>query len=525
MNSAFTPDWRRPRRTNDVIDTAEDTADEQFWWNYFSCLVCGKPPTRSASSSSSSSKSHKRCARCKSAIYCSTECQKQDFTDGTHKANCAVIAKLWEKKKRLESSFWESKKTTSTNPFDDDEVYHEYPTVGQFWHDQPNSEMQKKTVNYAVTLLQLVQLLGRGESWRVSKIQSSSNNNTQSISMRRGEGNPLARELAIDLAFQLLHLDRTDMRIRLLIPSLLLENNYYQEAYDFLKYWLQAEASMMIMDLALMGDEEVKEEQSMQFLGMKGEDMFESPEQWMDGEMIYPSIGMVFELAFLKCTLLCSLRSGRFNADVESNGIAEKCISVGEEELERQAKVLLCLVHKWNPNLFPNLAENYTIRDGASSDKETFEVNKEGVVVSATPPGLDTLLNKQPPGFELQYKMGNPGGQTLDEAVAIWQRDMILWHVVDPMTMEYLSNFSSNLKENLVSVESLKGGPQNGSSSSSPSYDMEHQDNEENANKRKEAEALVKRLKQENPDRTMDQIMMHPDMAQLMIKHLHTEKE
>eukprot|EP00577_Skeletonema_sp_RCC1716_P031689 CAMPEP_0113411774 /NCGR_PEP_ID=MMETSP0013_2-20120614/22463_1 /TAXON_ID=2843 ORGANISM="Skeletonema costatum, Strain 1716" /NCGR_SAMPLE_ID=MMETSP0013_2 /ASSEMBLY_ACC=CAM_ASM_000158 /LENGTH=80 /DNA_ID=CAMNT_0000298187 /DNA_START=1 /DNA_END=240 /DNA_ORIENTATION=+ /assembly_acc=CAM_ASM_000158 len=80
--------------------------------------------------------------------------------------------------------------------------------------------------------------------------------------------------------------------------------------------------------------------------------------------------------------------------------------------------------------------------------------------------------------------------------------------------MEYLSNFSSKLQENLVSVESLKGVPQNGSSSSSsPSFDIELQDNEENANKRKEAEELVKRLKEENPDRTMDQIMMHPEMA------------
>ena len=99
---------------------------------------------------------------------------------------------------------------------------------------------------------------------------------------------------------------------------------------------------------------------------------------------------------------------------------------------------------------------------------------------------------------------------------------MILWHVVDPMTMEYLSNFSSRLQENLVSVESLKGVPQIGGFRQS--FNVAHQDNQENANQRKEAEELVKKLKEENPDRTMDQIMMHPEMAQLMIKHLHTEK-
>ena len=501
MTISFTPDWRRQRRENDVIDTSSSSS-APFWWSY-ACLVCGKPPTNE-NNESSSSKSHKRCARCKAAVYCSSECQKQDFIDGRHKANCNTIAKHWERKKSLEDLFWESKTIKSTNPFDDEEIYHEYPTVGEFWHDQPQSVMQKNTTKYVVTLLQLIQLLGRGESWRISKIQSSTLNEQSTTSRRRGEGNPLARELAIDLAFQLLYLDRTDMRVRVLIAPLLLEGGYYQEAYDYLKYWLQAETSMMLMDLALMGGEEVEDEQTMSFLGMKGENMLESPEEWIDGEMVYPSVGMVFELAFLKCTLLCSLRN-RYHHSSELKGIAEQS---NEEELERQTAMLLSLVHKWNSNLLPNLAE----RDGASSDRND----------STTPPGLDTLLNKQPPGFELQYKMGNPGGQTLDEAVAIWQRDMILWHVVDPMTMEYLSNFSSRLQENLVSVESLKGALE--SNGSSTSCAAENKDNEENANQRKEAEELVKRLKEENPDRTMDQIMMHPEMAQLMIKHLHTEK-
>lgn len=499
MTNSFTPDWCRQRRENDVIDASSSSAP--FWWSC-SCLVCGKPPPNNELSSSKSH--HKRCARCKAAVYCSAECQKQDYIDGKHKAICNSIAKLWERKKNLEDLFWESKTIKSTNFFDDEEIYHEYPTVGEFWHDQPQSVMQKNTTKYVVTLLQLIQLLGRGESWRVSKIQSSTLNEQSTTSRRRGEGNPLARELAIDLAFQLLYLDRTDMRVRLLIAPLLLEGGYYQEAYDYLKYWLLAETSMMLMDLALMGGEEVGDEQTMSFLGMKGENILESPEDWIDGEMVYPSIGMVFELAFLKCTLLYSLRSGDHHSS-ELNGIAGKS---NEEELERQTALLLSLVHKWNSNLLPNLAE----RDGASSDRND----------SSTPPGLDTLLNKQPPGFELQYKMGNPGGQTLDEAVAIWQRDMILWHVVDPMTMEYLSNFSTRLQENLVSVDSLKGAPQiNGSSTS---CDAEYKHNEENANQRKEAEELVKRLKEENPDRTMDQIMMHPEMAQLMIKHLHTEK-
>ncbi len=159
MTTCLNPDSCRPRRENDVIDASSSSTP--FWWSY-SCLVCGKPPTTTASSSSSKC-AHKRCARCKAAVYCSAECQKQDYTNGMHKANCSAIAKLWERKKRLEDSFWEDKKVKSTNPFDDEEIYHEYPTVGEFWHDQPQSAMQKNTVNYAVTLLQLVQLLGSGE--------------------------------------------------------------------------------------------------------------------------------------------------------------------------------------------------------------------------------------------------------------------------------------------------------------------------------------------------------------------------
>lgn len=531
MTTLFTPDWRRPRREDDVVMTADEDGSP-FWWSY-PCLVCGKP---SPPKDDDGGSRHKRCARCKSAVYCSSECQKQDFTEGKHKANCVALGKLWEEKKRLEECFWKSKKTKSTNPFDDDaeEEYQEYPVVGDFWHDRPNSELQKNTVHYSVTLLQLVQLLGRGESWRVSRIQSSNKakqSTGSNMSRRRGEGNPLARELALDLAYQLLHLDRTDMRVRLLIPSLLLEKGDagHQEAYDYLKYWLQAETSMMIMDLALMGGEDdTEEEQTIPFLGLEGEDILESPEQWIDGEMIYPSIGMVFELAFLKCTLLCSLKSGgkinlnESNENNKSTIIAEKCITIGEEELERQVKVLLSLVHKWNPELLPRLAEPYTISDGALSSENASEVVDEGTVKPATPPGLNSLLNKQPPGFELQYKMGNPGGQTLDEAVAIWQRDMTLWHIVDPMACEYLVNFCNNLQENLVSVESLKGIPQN-CNGGTRSYNFDHQENEENASKRKEAEELVRKLKDENPDRTMDQIMMHPEMAQLMCKHLNKE--
>ena len=98
----------------------------------------------------------------------------------------------------------------------------------------------------------------------------------------------------------------------------------------------------------------------------------------MDGEMVYPSVGMVFELAYLKCRLLCSLRSasgmdgdGELLADLVGRQCADAAAAVGEEEeereleLERQVALLLSVVHRWNPHLLPNLAGPYDVDAGA----------------------------------------------------------------------------------------------------------------------------------------------------------------
>ena len=423
--------------------------------------------------------------------------------------------KLWNEKSKLESIMWENKSSNSTNPFDDDEEdVFDYPTVGTFWHDQPQNEKEKTTTNYCVVLLGLIQLLGRGESWRMSRMQTKTESEwSNSSSRRRGPGNPLARELAIDLGYTLLHLDRTDMRVRLLIPSLLLEGEYYQEAYDFLKHWLQIETNLMLMDLALLGGLEDSVDDKKLVSIQTGADMLEPLESWMDAEILYPSIGMVFELAFLKCHMLCSLRS---NNNIEAFGVHDSS-AVDEGELETEIKLLLSVVHQWNPHLLPSLGERYWFKTGSLSPDDDF---CDMVAQRATPPAL-SLLNKQPPGFELQFKMGNPGGKSLDEAVSIWQRDMICWHVVNPDTMMYLSQFCSNLEKNLVDISCLNGGktkPKN-----EQSVDDAIDETDENILKRKEAEELVSKLRTDNPSITMEQIMMHPEMAQLMIKHLHTE--
>jgi hypothetical protein len=524
----------------------------------------------------------------------------------------------------------------STNPFDDDyddehdhsgeeeeeewegeggvesvrdDANDERPMVGRFWHDAPSTTIERLTTRYCVVLLQLVQYLGRGESWRVASSSSSSSYSTTSTSNGRNRrrrymsGNPLARELAIDLSYTLLELDGTDMRARLLLPSLLLEGGHLVEAYHYLKRWLSEESSLMIMDLALMmghDDDETYDDdvgaadpgggivETIEATKLSTTtktaicDVLESPRAWMDGEMVYPSVGMVFELAYLKCHLLCSLRrrrrrSGGGDAHSEEDGddVDDDDLPLGgddECELEYQVALLLSVVHRWNPHLLPNLArptpssrydnieeeigfhiDNTVVPspplsddidgttsagdgdDGGDGGSKVTTVVDDVANTAILPPALSTLLNARHPGFELQYRMGNPGGGTFDEAVSIWQRDMILWHVVDPMTMSYLVEFCLNLDDNLVDTRVLDGGRTMMAGESSAAADSNEHDGggnsnahvrdgdiaEVNAVKRNEAEELVAKLRRERPDRTMDQIMMHPDMAQLMIKHLH----
>jgi hypothetical protein len=489
--------------------------------------------------------------------------------------------------------------------------------VGKFWYDHPSSEIQRVTTKYCIILLQLVQLLGRAESWRVAASNNTTINNvnvhrrhqcqpiliddqqptttfisgvkkkegSQGIDNNNNEnnehiGNPVAREIALDIAYTLLYLDQTDMRIRLLIPSLLLESGYRYEAYNYLRHWLSIDTSMAIMDLAIMSDLPGMTDTestsvinnvvnatttfsimttSSSSLPTYHHDLLEPIEQWMDGDMVYTSIGMVFEMAYLKCHLLCSLKHGgllpfkavnddftdRFDRCAIDN---DDCVRADINELTRQVALLLSVVHRWNPHLLPKLADPYGTTDkGVIVDETvaaTVDKKDDATIHHGTqpPPALATLLNVHPPGFELQYKMGNPGGGTLDEAISIWQRNMILWHIVDPMTMEYLNNFCSRLDENLVNTSVLKGAMKASMTTTATTTEKriynketdvsELKDNinstvvsssdDANAIKRKEAEELVRKLQEEKPERTMGQIMMHPEMAALMIKHLQT---
>ena len=529
-NEIFTAQWLRPRRKNDVIPPASNHS----FWNQYPCLICGKTKHET-------SINPKRCSRCRSTVYCSSDCQKQDFGEGKHKAHCLALSKLWAEKERLEQCLWygSDKETRdgckSTNPFDDD---YENPemrnkehlpndqcaVVGKIWHDQPETKLQKNTTQYCVVLLQLVQLLGRAESWRVSRIVSSQGDRlTNGVHWRNKALNPLSLELALDIAFTLFYLDQTDGRVRILIPSLLLEGGYYQEAYNFMKFWTSANGCLMILDLALPGGAEDNREKSHSYVDEENQDMLESPAKWMDGEITYPSIGMVFELAYLKCHLLMMLKHESSGSEQNSK-LIESIGIVGDEELKQQVNLLLSLVHKWNPHLLPKLGkESYDICFGAYSS--SFGISGKSSIHPPTPPALDSLLNLHPPGFELQYSFGNPGGGSIDEAASIWQKDMILWHVMNPFTMEYLSHFCKGLENNLVDTSVLTGLV-NANSSEGGVNDAgtsNYQEQRNAAEQRKEAEELVAKLQRENPDRTMDQIMMHPDMAALMIKHLHTD--
>lgn len=278
------------------------------------------------------------------------------------------------------------------------------------------------------------------------------------------DGNPLALRMAVDIGLDLLYLEREDLRARLLIPPIYIELGMLQEAYDYLKFWIQPETTEMIMDLVTM---EISAEEAMtkSFLDLKNEDMTESPETWIDFDMLYTSCGMVFELAVLKLK------------------VAQQYEGKVADELHHQVRLLLSAVHKLNPHLLPPLGK---------WDASTGE-----------PAAVQELLMQQRPGFDLQCRMGNAGGRSLEEAVSIWQRNLVICHGDDDV-MTFLASFCSNIDENLV--------------------ELPNQIDDVDGKMREEAEALAARLQREQPNLSADGIMMHPEMAVLMAKHLQKSR-
>jgi len=438
----FTKDWRRPRPViRDAMeeeDQSPDVVEQTPAWPSpeptYGCLVCGKLPSPGSK--------HQKCARCHCATYCSRDCQLKDYNEGGHKATCKVLKKLWDEKKSLEAELY-----ALESPVE----------VGNFFHELPPTDAKTLTSKYYICLLNIVQILAREEGWRMTK--------TDYYHRPDGSaGNPLALRMALDVGLDLLHLERGDLRARLLIPPIYMELGMLQEAYDYLKFWIQPEATEMIMDLVTM---EISAEEAMTkpFLDLQDEDMTESPETWIDFDMLYTSCGMVFELALLKLK------------------VAQQYEGKIADELKRQVRLLLSAVHKLNPHLLPPLGK----WDASSGE----------------PAAVQELLMQQRPGSDLQCRMGNAGGRSLEEAVSIWQRDMVICHG-DEEVMKSLASFCSNVDDNLV--------------------ELPNQIDDADGKMREEAEALAARLQREQPTLSADGIMMHPEMAALMAKHLQQSR-
>lgn len=345
------------------------------------------------------SNSSKRCSRCHAATYCSPSCQRRDFTEGQHKSNCKMLGELWKEKSEMESQLWErtdesvppddgNAQGTPPTPPNDDEL----PKVGRFWIEKPITPLEKHTTAYCVCLLKMVQLLGRGESWRLKKTSYRPKTLTDEEMRSPPPGNPLALETSLDLALSLLHLNRTDMRVRLLIPALYLELNRLQDAYDYVKFWLLPSSTVLIMELTQM-ELDANGAMELSYLHLSGEDMTERPEDWMDLDMLYPSVGMVLELALIKIKMFHRIRRGGSSSGGVVVPVPDSWYRTGAEELERQSRLLLSVAHDLNPNLLPKFA---------SYD-----------VTSAQPAAVRELLDSNPPGFDLQFRMGNPGGRSV----------------------------------------------------------------------------------------------------------------
>lgn len=441
----FTKNWKRPMSYG-------ASARGSLEVDRHACLVCGKPPP----AADSDQPRHKRCGRCHAATYCSVGCQISDYRKGKHKSNCKLLETLWREKEELEGRLWNA--TAEGN--DDLRA-----KVGHFWSDKPSTPLTKATTAYCVCLLKLVQILSRGESWRVKRLEYPLSSNT------------LALRSALNLGLDLLYLDRIDMRVRLLLPSIYIELGLLQNAYDYLKFWLLPSSTMTIMELTQM-EMGADEAARLPYLHLQGENMAEPPEKWMDFDLIYTSVGMVFELALIKLKMAGKIEShGARDSDA---AVPASWMEIGNHKVKQQAALLLTIVHSWSPLLLLQF--------------KTYDPASEH------PAAVDELLNARPPGFDLQFRMGNPGGRSHDEAVAIWQRDMAIWDS-DRDAMAFLARFCSDIDANLVKLEQVRIT------------------DDETGTKRKEAEALVAKLQKANPDMSADQLMMHPEMALLMTEH------
>jgi len=376
--------------------------------------------------------------------------------------------------------------------------------VGKFWVDVPRAndarnpdtvssdKIPATTTKYCACLLKLVQILGRAESWRMKKtpyhptqrLSESSRIYSSPSQLSSLSGNPLALDLAIDIAFNLLYLDRIDMRVRHCIPALLLERGQIQRAYDFIKFWLLPSSCVFLEELVqgeydLTNDSNGFEREiiSRPFLHLHNQDMLEDPQIWMDFHSVYTGVGMVFELSYIKIQL--------------SKAYTEN--SPEYEKLHAQARLLFATVHAMNGHLIPPMAA-YVVP--ASGEK------------APPPAAIHELLNHMPPGMDLQYQWGNAGGGSIKEAAGIWQRDMLIWDNDPTVSMKVLCTFAKDLLENRSNIPVVP--------ESDPGRTIALE----------KAKKLVKELKDKYQDSALsaDQIMMHPEMAKLMLEQLHEQK-
>ena len=615
----FTPHWKRPS-VNSTANEKDDKTKDTF----FPCVVCWKESTPQSK--------HKKCSQCHAAVYCSRDCQKKDYKDGKHKENCKLLSKLWMQKKDLESQLWSDKRYVMTGPSANDdrnidvsnENYCDYsalppPKIGHFWHETPSHEndanmlnpfgstkdesandqqkdqkvylqqnQRTQTTKYCTCLLQMIQLLSRGESWRLKKCNylqqqntfiSTSSKSTSIISSSRQSNlipsrNPLALTIALNLALDLLYLDRGDMRVRSCVPSILIELNQYQQAYDYIKFWLLPSTHKRIVDLAQyeitvdesmmtkletsVNDTPLKATASAEndgdrdnydnintvsylpYLNLHQENIYEDCENWIDINEVYTNPGMIFELALIKYKLSCSHPSHIPTGKAELKNIKNDNMIDTQEiqnDMLRQAKFLLCLLHfKLNAHLLPSL-----ILEPRASITNQIQ-NSRGSQPCQRPAAVQALLSASPPGMDLQYRMGNPGGGSKQEAIGIWQKDMVAWDD-DDEAMTFLECFVRTELMPLIECDAKGSLNQVNDDSIIDSildrYRRSTNDNSDNPTslsvlinnleqkQKKEAIDMVDILRRENPklNLTAERIMMHPKMVELMAKHLKEKRE
>eukprot|EP00968_Pinguiococcus_pyrenoidosus_P003325 scaffold207_cov267-Pinguiococcus_pyrenoidosus.AAC.24 len=262
----------------------------------------------------------KRCGACGAVVYCSASCQREAWH--VHKQFCKRIRASTKLTRKLAVPLrnYSQMGEPARNAFEYD--------IGDFWGETPDKRKEVRLVRRS-----------SDKHW-VQPVKDSSD----------AENNPLAAELAIQHFRQLMILSKGDNQgVRDFVPTMLIDLGRYQEAYDFIRYWI------------IGFSESYDDEQT------TGHDMAEDLEVLKFSE--YGPNSFIFALALLKYVMYARTRAAemlimrhpKVNPDIAKYAmtfaVPETWSRAGSQTLEVQLKQVLSALLVSNKHLLKMLVE------------------------------------------------------------------------------------------------------------------------------------------------------------------------